>query len=312
MSDSTEFMNEEEENKMALDLEAIRKRVAQLSGVKQSRVQLWKPPIGEHRIRVIPWPNQPAESPFIEKYFYYLGDQMPMLSPFQFGKPDPIQDLTKALWATRKEEDKELAKKLRPQMRAYACIIDRSNEDQGPIAWSLGKQAYTRLLSFFLDEDTQLWTDPGPDGWDLKVQIVPGKGTFAKTMVGQIDTVKKQSPLHRDPEVVKKWLAAVPDISDMYPVKTEVEVKAALDQYLSGGEPEEKSEGTTRNESKNDELEKLATEVGAKKVPVEDDDPKPTKKQKSVPKKVEESDDGDASEAEKNIDKMFDQLINDN
>jgi hypothetical protein len=43
---------------MAIDLEAIRKRVAQLSGgYKNSAIQLWKPGVGEYKVRGLAWKN---------------------------------------------------------------------------------------------------------------------------------------------------------------------------------------------------------------------------------------------------------------
>jgi hypothetical protein len=60
---------------MAIDLEAIKKRVAELSGVKKtSSVQMWKPGLGEHKIRCLPWKNSPDGQPFAERWFYYIGE----------------------------------------------------------------------------------------------------------------------------------------------------------------------------------------------------------------------------------------------
>ena len=79
---------------MAIDLEAIRKRVMELSGQgKNSRVQLWKPTPGQHKIRGVPWKNTVDGMPFRELRFYYIGEQPRILAPSQFGKPDPVNDL---------------------------------------------------------------------------------------------------------------------------------------------------------------------------------------------------------------------------
>jgi hypothetical protein len=122
---------------MAIDLEAIRKRVAQLSGnYKNSSIQLWKPGVGEYKIRGLAWKNAPEGSPIIEKWFYYLGNGPGILTPNQFGKPDPIQDLIRKLYSSGKPEDKTLAKKLLPKMRAYLPIIVRGEEAKGVQVWS--------------------------------------------------------------------------------------------------------------------------------------------------------------------------------
>jgi hypothetical protein len=299
---------------MAFDLEAIRKKVAQLQGVYNSRVQLWKPALGNHRIRVLPWPDATSESPIKELYFYYLGDSGAILAPFQFGKPDPINALMKHLFSTKIEEDKIIAKTLRPAMRAYVPIIDRANEAQGPIVWAFGKTAYERMLGFYLDEDTQDWTSPGADGWDLKVEVVPNKGksSFSKTLIGQIDTAKKPSILHADPEVVKKWMSSIPNIKDMYTLKSESEMTEALEKFINSGagivDSQETEQG--RNEQTSEETETAALPAAAT------EEEKQPEKAKRVARKtsttvVEAQLVPEATSAFDNLDKAFDSLMTD-
>ena len=55
---------------MAIDLEAIKRRVAELSGVKKtSSVQMWKPSLGEHKVRCLPWKEAKDGQPFQERWF---------------------------------------------------------------------------------------------------------------------------------------------------------------------------------------------------------------------------------------------------
>jgi len=117
---------------MAIDLEAIKRRVAELSGVKKtSSVQMWKPGLGEHKVRCLPWKNAAEGQPFMERWFYYIGDNAGILAPNQFGKPDPINDLIRKLYSSGKPDDRTLAKKLAPKMRCYAPVIVRGEEDKG-------------------------------------------------------------------------------------------------------------------------------------------------------------------------------------
>src|SRR5271157_164195 len=99
---------------MAINLEAIRKRIAEMSG--QGRVQLWKPGQGKHKIRVIPWKNAQDGIPFLERRLYYIGEALRFLAPAQFGKPDPVNDLIKKLYASGKPEDRDLAKLLHSKL----------------------------------------------------------------------------------------------------------------------------------------------------------------------------------------------------
>lgn len=245
---------------MAIDLDAIKKRVAELSGVKKtSSIQMWKPEIGEHRIRCLPWKNLPDGQPFAERWFYYIGENTGILAPNQFGKPDPINDLIRKLYSSGKPEDRLLAKKLAPKMRCYAPVIVRGQEDKGVMVWSFGKIVYQRMLGFFLDEEVGDILSPS-EGFDLKVTIskAPGK-QFNDTMV---DPARRPSKLHDDSSISQKWIETVPNIDDMYRLKSTQEIETILNNWLNGGSQEPSQEGgTTRGATPTDELETLVSEV---------------------------------------------------
>lgn len=267
---------------MAIDLEAIRKRVSELSGVrKTSSIQMWKPNLGEYKVRCLPWKNSPDGQPFAEKWFYYLGNEKGFLTPKQFSKPDPIDDLIRKLYNSGKPDDRLLAKKLHPKMRCYAPVIVRGEEDKGVQVWSFGKQVYQRMLSFFLDEEVGDILAP-VDGFDLKVTIskVPGK-QYNDTVV---DPARRPSKLHEDPGVAQKWLESVPNIDDMYPLKSSEEIEVILKRWLSGDDTSSTQHdgGATRGPAASDELDNLVGELKgeAPAAPVE----KPTKASKKSEK----------------------------
>lgn len=247
---------------MAFDLEAIRKKFAQLTGSgnrNTSRVQLWKPDLGEYRIRALPWKSTTDGQPFQERRFYYIGDGPGILAPDQFGKPDPIRELIDKLFKSGKAEDKVLAKKLLPKMRAYAPIIVRGEEDKGIQVWSFGKMVYQRLLGFFVDAEVGDILDPN-EGFDLKVTFTRQAGKqFNDTVV---DAGRRPVPLSADKKQAQAWLDAVPNIDDMYRLKSYEEIKRYLDEWLSGGATADNStDGTARGDAGSNELDKLAEEV---------------------------------------------------
>jgi hypothetical protein len=270
---------------MGIDLEAIRRRVAELSGVKKtSAVQMWKPGLGEYKIRCLPWKNTPEGQPFAERWFYYIGENAGLLTPKQFGKPDPIDDLIRKLYSSGKPDDRNLAKKLQPKMRCYAPVIVRGEEDKGVQVWAFGKIVYQRMLGFFLDEEVGDILDPS-QGFDLKVTISKAQGKqFNDTMV---DPARRPSKLHEDGATAKKWLDSVPNLDDMYRLRSPQEIETILNNWLNGGadDPSAPTEvGTTRNAAPSDALDDLVAEVkGAP--PAKDSSPAAAKK----PKK---SDDG--------------------
>lgn len=245
---------------MALDLDAIRRKVAELQGIKkQSNIQLWKPAIGEYRVRLVPWQNLPNGEIFKELWFYYLKGQQSILSPKQFGLPDPIDSLITKLYATRKPEDREQAYQLKPKMRSYAALVVRGQEDVGVQVWSFGKPVYQRLLSFFLDEDFGDITDPQV-GYDLKVTISK-KSPNAEFNDTTIDVKGKQCKLTDDTEQLVKWLET-PDIKNMYKQKTFQEIEVILNNYLTDGVTDT-SQGTSRGSEVVDDVEALAKSVKA-------------------------------------------------
>ena len=246
---------------MAVDLEAIRKRVQELSGQRRnSSVQLWKPAAGEHKVRGLPWPLTPDGMPFIERRFYYLGTNAGILAPSQFGKPDPINDLLRKLYSTGKPEDRNLAKQLQPKMRAYMPVIVRGQEDKGVQVWSFGKMVYQRLLGFFTEEDVGDILDP-LEGFDLKVMISQAAGK--QYMDTTVDAARRSSKLCDDADVAKKWLDGIPNIDDMYRQKSVQEIEQVLNTWLATGNTDEVSdEGSSRGHDRpKDELDKLVDEV---------------------------------------------------
>jgi len=268
---------------MAVDLEAIRRRMAELSGVKKtSSVQMWKPGVGEHKVRCLPWSDTPDGQPFKERWFYYIGTNAGILTPKQFGKPDPIDDLLRKLYSTKSEADRAIAKQLQPKMRAYVPVIVRGQEDKGPQIWSFGKLIYQRLLGFFLDEDYGNILDPH-EGFDLKVTITqsPGK-QFQDTVV---DCKGKPSKLHDDPATMKRWIDSVPNLDDMYRLKPKEEIEAIVTAWLNGDStPPAPTDdmGTSRGKPVKSEIDDIVADVKSskpKKVLAEDDDSPAPRKQ---------------------------------
>lgn len=245
---------------MAIDLEAIRRRVAELSGVKKtSSIQLWKPQLGEHKVRCLPWKNAPDGQPFMERWFYYIGENVGILTPHQFGKPDPINDLIRKLYSSGKPDDRNLAKKLQPKMRCYAPVIVRGEEDKGVQVWAFGKIVYQRMLGFFLDEEVGDILSP-TEGFDLKILISkpPGK-QFNDTVV---DPARRPTKLHEDSKQVETWSNSIPNLDDMYRLKSTQEIETVLNNWLNGGVVEETTTfSTTRGAAPSDALDELVAEV---------------------------------------------------
>ena len=117
---------------MAIDFDAIRRKLNKLSGQNSRQNVMWRPQEGEeHTVRLLSFPDNDGQ-PFKERWFYYnIGNNPGLLAPYQFGNPDPIQELITKLRDDGSKESYELAKKLYPKMRCYAPVVVRGEEEKG-------------------------------------------------------------------------------------------------------------------------------------------------------------------------------------
>jgi hypothetical protein len=235
---------------MGIDLDAIRKKLNQLSGNSSRRNVMWRPQEGEEAsIRLLSFPDNDGQ-PFKELWFYYnIGNNPGLLAPYQFGKPDPIQELIQKLRDDGSKESYELAKKLYPKMRSYAPVVVRGEEEKGVRLWAFGKTVYQSLLNIMLDEDYGDITDP-LEGRDVKIVCTKPPGRMWATT--EVRPRGKQSALSSSTETSKAWLDGIPVLDDLYSCKSYEELEKLVNDWLNG----EDSEGDlgTEHKSSDDSL----------------------------------------------------------
>lgn len=140
------------------------------------------PKEGTLRVR-LKSPGEDAEIG-IEIIQFYLGpEQGGVISPATFDEPCPFMEKYKELKESRDDDDKELAKKLIPKRRYIVGGIgykDERGKEVDPDMINKGIMVaggvYQDIIDLYLDEDD--WgdmTDPGPDGYDIKITR-SGKG----------------------------------------------------------------------------------------------------------------------------------------
>jgi len=231
---------------MAIDMNAIRKKLGQLSGQNSKKNVMWRPEEGsETTVRLLAYPNNDGQ-PFKELMFYYnIGNNPGLLSPYQFSKPDPIQELITKLRDEGSKESYELAKKLYPKMRCYAPVIVRGEEDKGVRLWAFGKSVYQTLLNYMLDEDYGDITDP-LEGRDVRVTCSKNPGQQWATT--EVRPRGKDSPLSENEKTAAEWLDNVPDVNELFELKTYEELENIVNVWLNGDDEEENQE-TTRGGS---------------------------------------------------------------
>jgi len=230
---------------MAIDMDAIRRKLGQLSGANSKRNIMWRPEEGEETtVRLIAYPDNDGQ-PFKELMFYYnIGNNPGLLAPYQFGKPDPIQELINKLRDDGSKESYELAKKLYPKMRCFAPVIVRGEEDKGVRLWAFGKQLYQSLLNYMLDEDYGDITDIS-EGNDIRVNCFKAPGKMWATT--EVRPRPKSTPLSESADQIKKWTGNIPRVDDMYEAKSYEELERIVNAWLNGDD--EESGETTRGGS---------------------------------------------------------------
>ena len=229
---------------MAINFDAIKKKLDRLSGNNASRNVMWKPVEGEeHTVRLISFPDNDGQ-PFKELMFYYnIPGQRGLLAPSQFGKRDPIQELINKLRDEGSKESYEMAKKLYPKMRVYAACIVRGEEDKGVQLWGFGKTVYQKLLTLMLDEDYGDITDP-LEGRDVKV--VCSKNPGQQWAMTEVMPRGRQSKLSTEKGQAKNWLDNIPDVNGIFQLKTYDELSKIINDWLAGDEDGEDT-GTERS-----------------------------------------------------------------
>tara|TARA_A200000159_G_scaffold150149_1_gene159243 strand:- start:5454 stop:6254 length:801 start_codon:yes stop_codon:yes gene_type:complete len=234
---------------MAIDFDALRKKLGQLSGNNSRRNTMWRPQEGEESVvRLLSFTDNDDGLPFSERWFYYnIGNNPGLLAPYQFGNPDPIQELITKLRDEGTKESYELAKKLYPKARYYAPVVVRGEEEKGVRIWSFGKTVYQSLLNIMLDEDYGDITDP-TDGRDIKVVCTKAPGRQWATT--EVRPRGKQSSLCEDTKKAKDWIDNVPALTDMYEEKSYDVLTKVVNDWLNGDEEQSSTSfGTSRNDN---------------------------------------------------------------
>ena len=229
---------------MAIDFDALRKKLGQLSGNGSRRNSMWRPQEGEESVvRLMSFPANDDGLPFAERWFYYnIGNNPGLLAPYQFGDPDPIQELITKLRDEGTKESYELCKKLYPKARYYAPVIVRGDEDKGVRIWAFGKPVYQSLLNVMLDEVYGDITDP-TDGRDVKVICTKAPGRMWATT--EVRPRGKNSPLSQNTKQAATWVESIPDINDMYEAKSYDQLSKIVNDWLNGDEETNSNEGET-------------------------------------------------------------------
>ena len=232
-----------------MDINAVRKRLAQLQTTNTRTTNLWKPQPGKTQIRIVPYKLQ-KDTPFIELFFHYDLGGKSYLSPTSFGRPDPIEEFADKLKSSGNREDWRLGKKLEAKLRTFAPVVVRGEEAQGVKFWGFGKTVYQELLSIIADPDYGDITD-SVNGRDVAVEFKTAEETGKSFPSTSIRVKPNQTPITEDASVLESINESQKNITEIYTERSYDELTQALDSYLNG-------DSSNEEETKQEEVKETA------------------------------------------------------
>ena len=228
-----------------MDINAVKKRLAQLQTSTTRSTNLWKPQPGRTQIRILPYKLN-TDTPFIELFFHYDLGGKSFLSPTSFGRPDPIEEFADKLKQSGNREDWRLGKKLESKLRTFTPVVVRGEESGGTKFWGFGKTVYQELLSIIADPDYGDISDP-INGRDVVVEFKTAEETGASFPKTTIRVKPNQTPITEDKAVLTDLLDNQKDIREVYNELTYDELAEALGDWLNPSDGEEETTKTDTN-----------------------------------------------------------------
>lgn len=270
-----------------LDINKIKGKLASLSSTNSKQAHLWKPAPGKQVIRIVPYIYQ-LDNPFIELYFHYNFNNKSYLSPYSFGRPDPIVEFSDKLKSTGDKDEWRMGKKLEPKLRTYVPIIVRGEEGEGVKFWGFGKQVYQELLSIIADPDYGDITDY-KTGRDITVEFKTAEESgknFPETLI----RIKPNPVVVTEDKKVIELLKNQKNILDIFIEPSYDDLKNVLEKYLS----DDNNTTTSDEVLEEDEEDVVSTTV----------------KSKSVKETVENKEVKEVKKTLNDIENQFDELFN--
>ena len=234
-----------------MDINAIKKRLTQLTSQTNKTSNLWKPQPGKNQIRIVPYAHN-KDNPFIELFFHYDIGQRSYLSPMSFGRPDPIEEFADKLKAGGNKDDWKLGKKLEAKMRTFVPVIVRGQEKEGVKFWGFGKTVYQELLTFIADPDYGDIADPST-GRDIVVTFKTAEETGKAFPSTSIMVKPNQTAITDDKDVIESVKNQV-NITELYKELSYDDLTGVLEDWLNPSDSDEE-------EAKEEEAETAKAEV---------------------------------------------------
>ena len=174
--------------------------------VFKSQFTQWKPKEGKNLIRIFPPTWEGARHYGVDVYINYSigADNNSYLSLSKHGKgADPLEEAKRE---ALREGDKKLAKDLTPTQRILYWMLDRTDEDAGPLLWAAPFTFDKSLSNLCIDEDTKdvIFIDDPAEGRDVRF-YKEGTGLSTKYDSSKMK-ILPASNIHEDEALENEWL----------------------------------------------------------------------------------------------------------
>tara|TARA_R110001583_G_scaffold73623_6_gene204813 strand:+ start:25515 stop:26252 length:738 start_codon:yes stop_codon:yes gene_type:complete len=218
---------------MAIDLEALRAKHEQLNNPQTGNntdflKKFYQIPEGTNAVRILPWKDDEKEF-YAETKIHRVpqpdGNVKNIHCRKIHGESCPMCELYYSLWKTGRQEDEDLARKIKPRARYYMNILDRESGEVKIL--SIGVILFKKIIGAMLDEDFGDITDPQA-GHDFKI---------VKEMDGQWPKYDQSAPRPKSSELgSKSEIAATMDtlheIHELVKLEDYEDVKKATDMLV--------------------------------------------------------------------------------
>ena len=243
---------------MAIDLEALRAKHEQLNNPQSGNnadflQKFYQIPEGTNAVRVLPWRDDEKEF-YAETKIHRVpqpdGNVKNIHCRKIHGEKCPMCDLYFGLWKTGRQEDEDLARKIKPRARYYMNILDRESGDVKIL--SVGVILFKKIIGAMLDEDFGDITDV-ESGHDFKI---------VKEMEGQWPKYDQSAPRPKSSELGSKaevaaTMDSLHEIHALVKLEDYEDVKKATDMLVGVSVEGTSAPEPSKEVSDNDYLKKL-------------------------------------------------------
>ena len=237
---------------------SVQKRVNQSGGsfdaIFHNDFTVWKPKDGTNRIRFLPPTWEGAEHFGLDIYVHYgvgSDNQSYLCLDKNAGKTCPICEERRRAEAAG---DSEYAKQLSPNKRVLVWVIDRDDEESGPLLWPMPWTVDRDYASLSVDKRSRevLFLDSPEEGYDVEFTK---SGAKMKTKYTAAKVDRRPSLLSEDEETLEAWLAFIqehplPTVLQFFDSEHIAKVASGKVATKEDEDEEEDSRGRSRSRSK--------------------------------------------------------------